>query len=75
MLGTIAGFLFLAALLVLLVASVSRIVVTYREERKADIVAIIGLVVVLLVFVCVILTVFGPVIGPTVNAILSGGVE
>ena len=71
----IVGILFLAALLVLLVASIRRIVITYREERRADTVAIIGLVVALLVFVCVILTVLGPVIGSTVNTILSGGAE
>jgi hypothetical protein len=63
MLGTIAAFLFLAALLVLLVASIRRIVVTYREQGKADSVAIIGLVVVLLVFACIVWALLGPVIG------------
>ena len=67
MVGTIVGILFLAALLVLLVASIRRIVITYREGRKADIVAIIGLVVVLLVFVCIFLVLLGPVIDRPYN--------
>jgi hypothetical protein len=74
MVGTvIAGILFLAILLVLLVASIRRIVIAYREERRADVVAIIGLVVVLVVFACFILTLLGPVIGPTGETILPGG--
>jgi hypothetical protein len=66
MVGTIVGILFLVALLVLLVASIRRIVITYREERKADIVAIVGLVVVVLVFACA----CAILIGPTIDGIL-----
>ena len=69
MLGTIVGILFLVALLVLFVASVQRIVVTYRDQRKADIVAIISLLLVLLIFACVILLILGPVIDPAINGI------
>jgi hypothetical protein len=75
MLGTIVGILFLVALLALLVASTRRIVIAYREGRRADIAAIIGVVVVLLVFACAILVVLGPVIDPTGETMLPGGVR
>jgi intracellular septation protein A len=61
--GGIAGILLLAALTVLLAASIRRIIVSYRDQRKVDVVAVVGLVVVLLVFVCSCLILLGPTIG------------
>jgi intracellular septation protein A len=65
--GAVAGLLFLVALTVLLVASIRRIIVTYRDQRKVDVVAVVGVVVVFLVFVCLCLTLLGPTIGETLN--------
>jgi intracellular septation protein A len=65
--GAVAGIVFLVALTVLLVASIRRIIVTYRDQRKVDVVAVVGLVVVFLVFVCLCLTLLGPTIGETLN--------
>ena len=65
--GGIAGILFLVALTVLLVASIRRIIVTYRDQRKMDVVAVAGLAVVFLVLVCLCLTLLGPTIGETLD--------
>jgi hypothetical protein len=68
--GGIAGILFLVALTVLFVASIRRIFVRYRDEKKVDIVAVVGLVVVLLVLICACLTLLGPTIGETFSLIV-----
>ena len=68
--GGIAGILFLVALTVLCVASVRRIIIRYRDEKKVDIVAVVGLAIVLLVLICVCLTILGPTVGETFNLIV-----
>ena len=65
--GGVAGIVFLVALTVLLVASTRRVFVTYRDQRKVDVVAVVGLVVVFLVLSCLCLTLLGPVIGQTLE--------
>jgi hypothetical protein len=69
MVGKVAGIVLLVALVILLVASIGRIITSYREKRKLDIVAIVGLAVVILVLVCVCLTLLGPVVGPTIDTL------
>jgi hypothetical protein len=67
--GGIAGSLFLAALIVLFVASIGRIIAKYRDQRKVDVVALVGMAVVFLVLICVCLTLLGPTIGETLDLI------
>jgi uncharacterized membrane protein (DUF373 family) len=61
--GGVAGILFLLALAVLFVASVRRIFVKYRDEKKVDIVAAVSLVLVFLILTCICLLLLGPTIG------------
>jgi hypothetical protein len=64
MVGIVVGILFLVLLLVLLVASIRRIILTFRETRRIDVVAVLGLVVVILVFTCLCLALIGPAVSP-----------
>lgn len=61
--GGIAGILFLVVLTVLLVASIRRIVVRYRDQKKVDIVAVVSLLLVLIILSCICLMLLGPTIG------------
>jgi hypothetical protein len=62
MLGIVVGILFLVLLLVLLVASIRRMILTYRETRRIDVVAVLALAVVILVFTCLCLALIGPAV-------------
>jgi hypothetical protein len=68
--GGIAGILFLVALTVLLVASIRRIFVKYRDQKEVDVVAVVSLVLVFLILICICLTLLGPTIGETLNLIV-----
>jgi len=72
MIGKVAGIVFLVALGVLLVASIRRIVNSYREKSRVSIAAILGLVVAVLVVVCACMLVLGPIIGAEFGSIISG---
>jgi len=71
MTGIVAGIVLLVTLGVLLVASIRRIVISYREKSRVSIAAILGLVVVVLVIVCACMLVLVPIIGAEFGSIID----